>query len=324
MTISPQQKPLNSGFGPKSEPEDILANVDLSGKNVLVTGGYSGIGFEAVKALVGAGAHVTVPARDKTRAVKTLQGILPADDIPEMDLSDLTSVDRFTKEFAENCGALHLIIANAGVMACPEQKTAQGLEYQLGVNHFGHFVMITGLLDNLIAAEGARVVNLSSIAHRVSGMIFDDMQFSSNKYEKWTAYGQSKTAQSLMAVHMDKLYQDQHIRCFSVHPGGIFTPLQRHLQNEEMVTLGWTKEDGSPTDLAAQFFKTPTQGCTTSLFCATSGQLDNMGGVYCEDADIAKQVPADDQSPMGVRPWAVDRNDAERLWAETEKTLATL
>ncbi len=324
MRISEQQKPLNAGFGPKSEPSDILASVDLSGKKALVTGGYSGIGLETVRALVDAGVDVIAPARDKKRATEALSGIVPPDKIGEMDLSDLDSVRKFTEAFAASCGPLDIIIANAGVMACPEQRTAQGLEWQLGVNHFGHFVMITGLLDNLAAANGARIVALSSIGHRISGIRFDDMHFTNGDYEKWTSYGQSKTAKALLAVELDKRYGERGIRSFSVHPGGIFTPLQRHLPNEEMVVLGWTKEDGSPSDTAAQFFKTPTQGCTTSLFCATSSQLDGIGGVYCENADIATQVDADSKEPAGVRPWAVDQGDAERLWAETEKTLAAL
>ena len=324
MTISKQQKPINSGFGAKSEPADILANGNLSGKKALVTGGYSGIGLETVRALVAAGADVTVPARDKSRAQKALDGILPEDKIGTMDLSDLTSVRKFADDFAAHCGALDIIIANAGVMACPEQRTAQNLEWQLGVNHFGHFLMITRLRDNLAAANGARVVALSSIGHRLGGMDFDDLHFTQRKYDKWVAYGQSKTAQSLMAVEMDRLYEAQGVRCFGVHPGGIFTPLQRHLQNEEMVALGWTQADGSPSEVAANFFKTPTQGCTTSLFCATSGQLDGMGGVYCEDADIAAQVADDSQEPFGVRSWAVDSEAAQRLWTETEKTIAAL
>lgn len=323
MTISQHQKPIPSGLT-RPEPAEVLAACDLDGKTALVTGGYSGIGLETVRALVAAGAHVHVPARDKTRACAALEGIIPDSQISEMDLGDLSSVRKFTDDFGQQHGKIDILIANAGVMACPERNTVQGLEYQLGVNHFGHFVLINGLLKQLAAAGNARVVALSSVGHRISAMRFDDPHFKAGDYEKWTAYGQSKTAQSLMAVELDRRGTDQGIRAFGVHPGGIFTPLQRHLPNAEMAALGWTKEDGSVSDTAAQIFKTPTQGCATSLWAATSAQLDGLGGVYCEDCDIARQVAADDAGSAGVRPWAVDQEDAARLWQMTEETLAEL
>ena len=323
MTISPQQKPLNSGFSNKPEPEEVLQGVDLNGKVALVTGGYSGIGLETVRALVNAGVHVHVPARDKKRAAEALAGILPEDCIGLMDLGDVASVERFADDFASRHNKLDLLIANAGVMACPEQHTPQGWEWQLAVNHFGHFTLTTRLLDCLARADGARVVTLSSSAHRISGIHFDDVHFAERPYEKWSAYGQSKSAQALMAVGLDARASDRGIRALTVHPGGIFTPLQRHLPQEEMVALGWLGEDGKPSELVLKHFKTPTQGASTTLWAATSPQLADIGGVFCEDCDIARQVPADEKGFFGVRPWAVDREDAERLWQLTETTLAT-
>ena len=324
MSISPQQTPIDTDLGRKPEAAEVMKGIDLSGKTALVTGGYSGIGLETVRALAAAGAHVHVPARDKARAEQALDGIIPASHIDEMDLGDIASVRRFTEAFIKRHNDIDILIANAGIMACPEGKTSQGFEMQVGVNHFGHFALITGLIDALTAGDGARVVTLSSIGHRLGGVDFDDIHYQSRSYEKWQAYGQSKTAKSLLAIALDARYKDQGVRAFAVHPGGIFTPLQRHLPNEEMVALGWTQEDGSASELAAGIFKTPAQGAGTSLWAATSPKLDGMGGVYCEDCNIAAVNTASDSSPSGVRTWAVDQEDAERLWALTEETLKAL
>ena len=324
MSISANQKPIETGLGPRPEPSEILQGVDLSGKNAVVTGGYSGIGLETVRALVAAGAHVHVPARDRQRAIQALDGILPAEQIGTMDLSDIASVKKFAETFSAVHDNIDILIGNAGVMACPEQRTAKGWEWQIGVNHFGHFALITGLLDALSAGHGARVVTLSSIGHRIAGIDFDDMHYTQRAYDKWNAYGQSKTAKSLLAVELHNRYGDRGIEAFSVHPGGIFTPLQRHLPNEEMVALGWTDEDGKPSELAAAGFKTPSLGAGTSLWAATSPKLAGLGGVYCEDCNIAEAVAADSPNFDGVRPWAVDPELATRLWDVTQKTLGAI
>ncbi len=318
MSISPDQKPIESGIGPLPEAAEVVANLDLSGKTVMVTGGYSGIGFETVKALVDAGAHVHAPGRDIARARQTLDGIVPPDHIDMMDLADLNSVTDFADDFLSRHKKLDLLICNAGVMACPLDHTAQGFEYQIGVNHFGHFSLINKLMGALEAAEGARVVTLSSIGHRISGIDFDDMHFKTRAYEKWQSYGQSKTAKALLAVELDRRGKDKGVRAFSVHPGGIFTPLQRHLPNEEMVVLGWTNEDGSPSELAAAGFKSPSVGASTTLWAATSPALEGLGGLYCNDCNVAEQVADDSKDMNGVRQWAVDSELAARLWETTE------
>ncbi len=324
MRISKDQKPIETGLGDRPEPHEILNGIDLAGKTVLVTGGYSGIGLEAVRALTQAGAHVHVPARRPDIARAALKDIIPAHHIGEMDLGDLRSVTKFATDFQAQHQTLDILIGNAGVMACPFEKTAQGFESQIGINHFGHFVLVNSLRQALQKANGARVVLLSSIAHRISGIDFDDMHFQHRAYEKWQSYGQSKTAKALQAVEMDRRFKDDGIRAFSVHPGGIFTPLQRHLSNEEMVFLGWTNEDGSPSARAAIGFKTPAQGTGTSLFAAVSPQLNGLGGLYLNDCNIAEQVAADSTDFNGVRPWAVDQDDAQRLWDETERQITEL
>ena len=324
MSISEQQKPIETGFSSKPEASEVMAGLDLSGKVALVTGGYSGIGLETVRALTDAGAKVFVPSRDVDRAVKTLDGIIPAEQIGFMDLADLPSVTQFGETFASSHRAIELAIFNAGVMACPLGRTQQGLEWQLGVNHVGHFTLLQTLLQSLRNANGARLVTLSSIAHRMSPVRFEDMNYQQRDYDKWQVYGQAKSAQSLMAVELDRREKDNGLRALSVHPGGIFTPLQRHLGNAEMAEFGWTDADGNPSAVAAKLFKTTTQGCATSLWAATASALDNMGGVYCEDCNVSEVVPDDSNAFTGVRQWAIDSAIAERTWEETETLIAGL
>ena len=324
MSISEQQHSIETGFGNKSEASEVISGIDLSGKVALVTGGYSGIGFETVRALTGAGAKVIVPSRDVDRAVTTLDGVIGAEQIGFMDLSDLPSVTRFGEAIAANHPKIDIAIFNAGVMACPLYRTQQGLEWQLGVNHVGHYVLLQTLLPALRAACGARLVTLSSIAHRMSAVRFDDMNYTDREYDKWQAYGQAKSAQSLMAVELDRREAGNGIRSFSVHPGGIFTPLQRHLGNAEMAEFGWTDTDGRPSPVAEKLFKTTTQGCATSLWAATHSLLDNIGGVYCEDCNVSDVVPDESNAFTGVRQWAVDSETAQRTWTETEALISRL
>lgn len=324
MSISKQQQPIETGFSSKPKASEVMAGLDLSGKVALVTGGYSGIGLETVRALTDAGAKVFVPSRDVDRAVKTLDGIIPAEQIGFMDLADLPSVTQFGETFTSSHPAIDLAIFNAGVMACPLGRTQQGLEWQLGVNHVGHFTLLQTLLQSLRNANGARLITLSSIAHRMSPVRFEDMNYQQRDYDKWQAYGQAKSAQSLMAVELDRREKDNGLRAFSVHPGGIFTPLQRHLGNAEMAEFGWTDAEGNPSAVAAKLFKTAIQGCATSLWAATASALDNMGGVYCEDCNVSEVVPDDSNAFTGVRQWAIDSAIAERTWEETETLIAGL
>jgi NAD(P)-dependent dehydrogenase (short-subunit alcohol dehydrogenase family) len=304
------QQPIGSGFGYRSTAAEVLEGIDLSGKVAVVTGGYSGIGLETTKALSGAGATVVVPARRRGQAEEVLGGI-PRVEVDELDLADLDSVRAFARRFLESDRGLDILINNAGIMACPETRVGPGWEAQFATNHLGHFALTNLLWPALTADGGARVVALSSTGHKISPIRFDDLHFE-HGYDKWQAYGQAKTANSLFAVQLDALGQDAGVRAFAVHPGGIFTPLQRHLSGEEMMAAGWIDEDGTPDERA----KTPEQGAATSTWAATSPQLDGMGGVYCENCDIA--APTDPESPMarlqGVNPHAIDRDDAARLW----------
>ncbi|MBK8839310.1 MAG: SDR family NAD(P)-dependent oxidoreductase [Hyphomonadaceae bacterium] len=304
-----QQAPLDSGFGNRTTAADILKGVDLEGRNVIVTGGYSGIGIEAVKALANAGASVMVPARRPDKAREELTGI-PNVEVAELDLADLKSVAKFAADYVATAKPLHLLINNAAIMASPEMRVGPGWEAQFTTNHLGHFALVAGLAPALKAAEGARVVSVSSTGHKLSPIVFDDIHFKSHPYDKWKAYGQAKTANALFAVELDRRGQAYGVRAFAVHPGGIMTPLQRYLPREEMIAFGWMDETGKVDER----FKTTEQGAATSVWAGTSPQLEGKGGVYCEDCDVAKITQPGESRISGVNPHAIDPEAARRLW----------
>ena len=321
--ISEQQKPVDSGFGAKSEPEEVLKDIDLGGKVAMVTGGYSGIGLETTRALKEAGARVIVPARRKDVAESALSGIVESEDILNLDLADPSSAQSFVNEFVDSGMSLDILINNAAVMACPQMPTKEGWDLQFAVNHIGHFIITKGLLPAM-SSSGSRIVTLSSTGHKLSGIQWEDVHFEGS-YDKWKAYGQSKTAASLLAVEISERMKDEGIKTYSVHPGGIFTPLQRHLEKEEMIALGWLGEDGELSEMAAANFKSPTQGASTSLWCATSPMLEEVSGVYCENCDVAvRQEDGPMARYIGVADWAVDTDEAAKLWDLTEHTLSSL
>jgi NAD(P)-dependent dehydrogenase (short-subunit alcohol dehydrogenase family) len=304
------QKPISSGFGAESTIADVLDGLDLSGRVAIVTGGYSGIGIETTRGLSDAGATVIVPARRPEQARSELEGIDRVE-VDKLDLADLASVRAFAERFLSSDRDLDILIDSAAVMANPETRVGPGWESQFATNHLGHYALANQLWPALTRGDGARVVSVSSRGHKTSGIRWDDLQFERG-YDKWAAYGQAKTANSLFAVQLDKLGQDAGVRAFAVHPGGILTPLQRHLEKQEMVERGWMDEDG--TWLFA--FKSPEQGAATQAWAATSPQLDGMGSVYCEDCDIAVVADPDTEEgqSQGVNPHAVDPEQAARLW----------
>lgn len=323
MAVS-DQVPTQSGFHAKSSGAEVLADIDLAGKFAIVTGGYSGIGLEAVRALAAKGASVLVPVRSPEKAAETLAGIAGDVTTAAMDLADLASVRRFAEDVLDGRRSIDLLINNAGIMACPEARVGPGWESQFGVNHMGHFALTQALMPGLTSQAGSRVVALSSTAHKICGIRWDDIQFNETPYEKWHAYGQAKTANALFANALSRRLRASGGAAFAVHPGGIFTPLQRHLPQEEMIALGWLDENGDLSELAKQGFKTPEQGCSTTLWAATSSLLDGKPGTYCENCDIA--APTDPGSPLaryaGVDAHACDDEAAERLWVVSEALLA--
>ena len=323
---SPQQ-PVNSGFGRDSIPSEVLAGRDLTGSVAVVTGGYSGLGHETTRALASAGVVVVVPARRPDHArtvlaevadvidgdvVTALVGAAPGQVVvDELDLGDLASVEAFANRLLGTGVALDIVIDNAAIMACPETRIGPNWEAQFATNHLGHFALVNRLWPAIVAEGGGRVVSVSSTGHKLSPIRWDDPQFETD-YDKWVAYGQAKTANALFAVQLDTLGEPQDVRAFAVHPGGIMTELQRHLPQEEMINMGWMDADGNINEL----FKSPEQGAATSVWAATSPQLDGLGGVYCEDCDVS--APTDVESPfarfLGVDAHAIDPDEAARLW----------
>jgi NAD(P)-dependent dehydrogenase (short-subunit alcohol dehydrogenase family) len=312
--VTTEQHPIGTGFGPRTTAAQVLDGVDLTGKLAVVTGGYSGLGLETTKALARAGATVVVPARRPDQAEAELSA---ADtgaggvEVDELDLSDLASVHAFAERFLDSGRDIDIQINNAAIMAVPHTQVGPGWEAQFATNHLGHYALTNLLWPALSRGSGARVVALSSVGHKRSAIRFDDPQFHTG-YDKWLAYGQAKTANSLFAVQLDKLGAATGVRAFAVHPGGVMSPLQRHLTRAEQAGAGWIDEDGTPD----QRFKTPEQGAATSVWAATSTQLAGMGGVYCEDCDIAaRTVPGAANARIGgVDAHAVDPDAAARLW----------
>jgi len=327
------QQPLPSGFGAASTADDVIKGIDLTGKVAIVTGGYSGIGLETVRVLRAAGAEIVVPARDVTRAraaLAVLDGGGSDVEVEPLDLIDPASINAFAATFLGSGRPLHLLVNNAGIMATPLARDARGFESQFAVNHLGHFQLTDRLWPALVAAGGARVVALSSRGIRYSPVVFDDLQFERREYAPFTAYGQSKTANSLFAVELDRRGRGEGVRAFAPHPGTILdTNLIRHIGPEAIRAAGVLDEDGRPMLDAERQLKTIEQGAATTVWCATSPQLDGRGGVYCENCDISPLVSAEDEAAWressgmpGVLPYAVDPEAAARLWEVSEQLTA--
>ena len=308
------QSPLASPFGYRSTAAEVIDGIDLAGKTALVTGGYSGLGTETVRALAGAGARVIVGARRPDAAASDLAGVAGEITVLKLDLSDPASIDGFAAQVAGIAGTIELLINNAAIMACPKALDPRGYESQFATNHLGHF-QLTARLWPLLKAGGARVVALSSVGHQRGGPDLADINFEHREYDKWTAYGQAKSANALFALELDRLGQASGVRAFSVHPGGIKTPLQRHLTLEEQIAMGWFDAEGNLSEV----FKSPEQGAATSVWCAVSPLLDGLGGVYCEDCNVAALAGPDTPRYSGAAPHIRDEALAEALWAKSEE-----
>ncbi|HAA10387.1 MAG TPA: oxidoreductase [Cytophagales bacterium] len=315
MSTDTKQHPVDSPFGYRTTAKEALAHHDLSGKTAVVTGGYSGIGLETVKALAGAGAQVMVAGRRQEVADEKLAGI-PNTSFLMLDLGDPASIDAFADSLAQQISKIDLLINNAGIMANPLTRDARGYESQFATNHLGHFQMTARLWPLVKAAgAGARIVVLSSVAHRMNGLDLDDLNWESRDYHKWFAYGQAKTANALFALHLDKLTAPHGIHAYSVHPGGIMTPLQRHLSMEEQTAMGWYDEKGNQNEM----FKTEEEGASTTIFAATSPLLEDKGGVYLENCNVAEQRKEGMPDFVGAYPHIRDEATAETLWKKSEE-----
>ena len=284
---------------------EVLAGVDLTGKVVVVTGVSAGLGAETARALRSAGADVIGTARDVSKA-HSLLGHIEGLNLVQLDLADLESVKVAAEGILDRRPRVDVLINNAGVMACPQGQTTQGFETQLGTNHLGHFAWTKALVPAL--GPGSRIVNLSSRGHLMSGMRWDDPHWRATPYDKWRAYGQSKTANVLFTVGLEKRLAPRGIHAFAVHPGVITTELGRHLSEDDVAALG-----ARP----AMTRKTVEQGAATQVWAAVAPELADKGGIYLEDCEIGQ--PATSDGTKGFAAHAVDPDEAERLWTWSEE-----
>ena len=299
---------ITTPFDFHSTASDVIQGVDLTGKRAIVTGGASGIGVETARALASAGAAVVLAVRDLDAGARVAADITattgnPQVSVSSLDLAARESVTSFVNRWG---GPLHILVNNAGVMASPLSRTAEGWEMQFATNHLGHFALTAGLKPFLRAANGARVVSVSSAAHLFSDIVFDDIHFVNRPYDPWMAYGQSKTANILFAVDATRRWKDYGITVNALMPGSIRTALQRHVSEETLDAL--RKATGS----TARNFKTTEQGAATSVLLAASPLVEGVGGRYFEDCNEA--VANTPGTRVGFAPYALDPEKAERLW----------
>ena len=311
-----------SEFGFSSTADEVLEGKDLSGRTALITGGYSGLGKETARAMAAKGAHIILSGRDAGKLDEAAAEIADATgarvDTLVCDLASLDNVRAAAKEAAERFDKIDLLINNAGVMAPPLERTAEGFELQFGTNHVGHFLLTNLLMPLVEKGERPRIVNLSSRGHHFDHVHFDDPNYQEREYEKWPAYGQSKTANILFAVGLEKRLADRGIHAYALHPGGIQTNLGRHMTEEDMSwMMDRIRKMAEKSGAQPQGFKTIPQGAATTCWVATADELEGAGGVYCEDCHVANQ---DDDDPTGgVKSYGIDPEKADRLWAMSEE-----
>ncbi|WP_329454095.1 SDR family NAD(P)-dependent oxidoreductase [Streptomyces sp. NBC_01497] len=304
-------------FGARATATEVLAGVDLTGRRMIVTGGASGLGAETVRALAGAGAHVTIATRDPATA-KAIVEEFPRTEAAALDLADLESVRAFCAAWR---GPVDAVVANAGVMMLPErQVNAQGWEMQLATNYLGHFALLTGLRTALRSAERGRVVTVSSGVQLIAGFDFDDPQFERRPYDPIIAYAQSKTADVLLAVGVGRRWADDGIIANACAPGVAHTNLSRHLDAASLRMLG--AQDAEGNQLTPDHFKTPAQAAATATLLAASPLVDGVTGRYFEENQEVETVEGGPSRMAGgsaamagmVAEWSLDPAAADRLW----------
>lgn len=310
-------------FGAESTTDEVLAGVNLAGRRVLVTGASAGLGVETARALASKGAQVIGAVRDLEKGEGAI-AVARADaasggsiELVELDLASLASVRACADKLLADGRKFDVIIANAGVMACPQGQTADGFETQFGTNHLGHFVLVNRLAPLL--KDGGRFVSLSSAGHRFSDIDLDDPNFDHTPYAEFTAYGRSKTANALFAVEFDRRHRARGVRAASVHPGGIMTELGRHMtpeiQQQMVDSINASQQAGGGQPFS---WKTIPQGAATSVWAGFVAEADEVGGLYCEDCHVA-ELNDNPASRGGVRPYAIDPDHAKALWAKSEE-----
>jgi NAD(P)-dependent dehydrogenase (short-subunit alcohol dehydrogenase family) len=313
---------MTSSFGATSTTDEVLQDVNLRGKRVLVTGVSAGLGVETARALAAHGAQVVGAARDLSKAQAATEQVRAQAanggslDFVQLDLASLDSVRRCADGLLAASKPFDLIIANAGVMACPKSKTVDGFETQFGTNHLGHFVLVNRIASLLKA--GSRLVNLSSAGHRYADVDLEDPNFEHTPYEEFMAYGRSKTANVLFAVEFDRRHKARDVRATAVHPGGIKTELSRYMTPEVTERLIARINASQPKGAAPFSYKSIPQGAATSVWAACVADAGAIGGRYCEDCHVAEVVSIPGLFG-GVRPYALDPQRAQALWQKSEE-----
>ena len=314
--------PTPRRFDKDSTTDQVLEGIDLTGKVAIVTGASGGLGAETARALAARGAAVTLTARDTKKAEQVAELIRSTHPGAKLSVRSLAldrpdSVRAFAKGWAAENRVLHLLLNNAGVMACPLARTPEGWELQFATNHLGHFLLTALLTPALRAGGGARVANTSSGGHRFSPVVFEDIHFERRPYDKWSAYGQAKTANVLHAVELDRRLAGAGVRAFGIHPGMIITELGRHLTPEDIAQLQGRAKDRASAGMPS--WKTPQQGAATQCWAVTAPELAGRGALYLEDCQISGTSPP--PGSMGAEAWALDSEAAQRLWSVSEETL---
>ena len=322
---------MSKKFGFETRALEVVENVDLTGYEVIITGGASGIGIETVRALAKAGASVIILARDLKKAQEVADNIKESTgnkniEIDELELGSLESVNAFVKRFLEKKRPLNILINNAGIMACPLSYTKDGFELQFGTNYIGHFALTVGLIPALKKGvekigKNSRIINVSSIAHALSDINFDDINYKNRAYEEFESYGQSKTANILFSVELTKRYSKEGIFSNALMPGGILTNLGRHMNIEILKRHDMVDEDGN---FKSKFkFKTVEQGASTTVWAAVAQEFENVGGVYLEDCAIAEVIKTKEENMMkGCLSYALNSENARKLWEISEKMIS--
>jgi NAD(P)-dependent dehydrogenase (short-subunit alcohol dehydrogenase family) len=313
---------MTGPFGATSTTDEVLEGVSLRGKRILVTGVSAGLGVETARTLAAHGAQVVGAARDLDKAQRATEPVLAQAanggglELVELDLASLKSVRACADGLVADGRLFDLVIANAGVMACPKSATADGFETQFGTNHLGHFVLINRIAS--LFKPGSRLVNLSSAGHRFSDVDLEDPNFDHTPYAEFVAYGRSKTANILFAVEFDRRHKDRGVRATAVHPGGIQTELGRHMTPEvTQMMLDSINAANSSSGAPAFSWKSIPQGAATSVWAGVVAPADLVGGLYCEDCHVAEPAEGDDIRG-GVRAYALDAERAKALWAKSE------
>ena len=313
---------ITSPFGARSTAREVVEGHDLRGRDAIVTGASSGIGIETARALASAGASVTLAVRDRAKGEAVAADIRATTGnervlVGELDLASIASVRRFANAIHQQQRPLHVLVNNAGIMAAPLSYTIDGFESQFGTNHLGHFALTIALLPVLQAANGARVVSVSSSGHLAADVNFDDPNYRTRPYDPWEAYGQSKTANVLFAVGLTARHARDGIVSNALMPGGIMTGLQKYVPREEQLRRKWFDADGKPNPR----MKTVEQGAATSVWAAVGTELDGVGGLYLEDC--AQAAPWSAEQPWrGVESYALEPAHADRLWELSEAAVA--